>query len=123
MYDVTAIDADRNFIPLAADASLADASLIARNAARLPHWACVQVRGAGTGSVVATYGTMPPDYYVLAPGDVGRLVIPMFGRQISVASTMGRILPADVGKRVYLRGQILQMENDKQRAERERGTS
>lgn len=43
-----------------------------------------------------------------------------FGKlTFNVSSFIGRILPMDVGKRVYLVGDTLQVENDKQRKKRE----
>lgn len=37
-----------------------------------------------------------------------------FGNCIPVSSFMGQILPQDVGKRVYKRGEVLQVENQEQ---------
>lgn len=50
--------------------------------------------------------------------DVGRAAFKAFGRSWLCCDFIGRILPGDVGKRVYLVGNILQVENDGQRAER-----
>jgi hypothetical protein len=60
-------------------------------------------------------------YHTLTREDVGRAVLDLWGRKWSVQSFMGRILPGDVGKRVYRvpmddrSGYILQVENDSQR--------
>lgn len=50
--------------------------------------------------------------------DVGRTLFQAFGRQWPVSGWIGHIGPRDVGKRVYLVGDILQVENDEQRAAR-----
>lgn len=42
----------------------------------------------------------------------------MNGREYPVSTFIGRILKQDIGKRVYLVGGILQVENNEQRAER-----
>lgn len=60
--------------------------------------------------------TMP--YYELTTADVNRATIKAFGRTWMVSSFIGRVLPQDVGKRVYLVRGILQVENDQQRDER-----
>lgn len=60
-------------------------------------------------------------FYTLMEGDVGRAPLYAFGRAWSVGDFMGRILPGDVGKRVYRApmndgsGYVLQVENDQQR--------
>jgi len=41
----------------------------------------------------------------------------------AIMSALGRILPGDLGKRVYLTGSIIQIENDEQRAKRQRAVS
>lgn len=51
-------------------------------------------------------------YYELRQSDVGKPIIDAFGEKWLVSSFIGRILPQDVGKRVYERGGILQVEND-----------
>lgn len=58
-------------------------------------------------------------FYTLTTEDVGRPTLRIFGRTWLVSGFIGRILPGDVGKRVYLVGGILQVENDEQRAARE----
>lgn len=63
-------------------------------------------------------------HYTLTAKDVGRPWIKAFGRTWMCSEFVGRVLPGDVGKRVYCvqsdagdRG-ILQVENDDQRAAR-----
>ncbi len=56
--------------------------------------------------------------YTIQPEDVGKPTIEAFGRRQTVADFLGRILPGDVGKRVYLRGGVCQVENEEQRARR-----
>ncbi len=72
-----------------------------------------------------------PDEEVYQPGeehreitqaDVGRSLFSAFGRHWQVADFIGRIMKHDVGKRVFLRGGVLQVENDAQRAARLAGT-
>jgi hypothetical protein len=58
-------------------------------------------------------------YTTIAHDDVGRALFDAFGRRWPVSGFIGRILPTDVGKRVYLVGDVLQVENDEQRATRE----
>ncbi len=62
-------------------------------------------------------------HYTLTTEDVGKAHLRAFGQVWPVSGFIGRILPRDVGKRVYVRGntvggQILQVENDEQRAAR-----
>ena len=57
-------------------------------------------------------------FYVLRLTDVNEPTIQCFGRTWLVANFLGRVLPCDVGKRVYRRGAILQAENDGQKAAR-----
>lgn len=66
------------------------------------------------GSVMKT----SENYYEIKESDVGKATIKAFGKSWSVSDFMGRILPKDVGKRVYQRGDILQVENDEQRGRR-----
>lgn len=54
-------------------------------------------------------------YYELRTEDINRAVIKAFGRTWPVSNFLGRVLPGDVGKRVYQVGDILQVENDEQR--------
>jgi hypothetical protein len=58
------------------------------------------------------------NWYELTPADVGRPWIQAFGRTWLVSSFLGQVLAGDVGKRVFRRGDILQVENDEQRAAR-----
>jgi len=59
-------------------------------------------------------------FYTLQESDVGKATIRAFGRVWSVANFIGRILPGDVGKRVFHNAtvDIVQVENDEQRAKR-----
>lgn len=57
-------------------------------------------------------------FYEIRPQDVGRPTIHFHGRAWPVSNFIGRILPSDIGKRVYRRGDILQVENDEQHAAR-----
>ena len=57
-------------------------------------------------------------YYTLQASDVRRPLLIAFGQAWPVVNFIGRVLPQDVGKRVYLVGDILQVENDDQRAKR-----
>lgn len=57
-------------------------------------------------------------YREITKADVGRYMITAFGRTWHVSSFIGRILPGDVGKRIYQVDDILQVENDEQRDER-----
>lgn len=59
-------------------------------------------------------------YYTIHEDDEAKFAIYCFGHSWPVTDFIGRILAQDVGKRVYLRGGILQVENDEQRHERER---
>jgi hypothetical protein len=54
------------------------------------------------------------NYYEIQPGDVGQSVIRSFGYAWSVTGFIGRILPMDVGKRVYMRNRVLQVESNEQ---------
>lgn len=53
-------------------------------------------------------------YYTITSRDIGKPTIRAFGRTWSVSDFIGRILSIDVGKRVYERGGILQVENQEQ---------
>lgn len=63
-------------------------------------------------------------FHTLTREDVGRTILHLWGKGWLVSGFMGRILPGDVGKRVYRTpmddrsGYILQVENDAQRDER-----
>lgn len=58
------------------------------------------------------------EYREITIADIGKVMFPAFGRKWSTCNFIGRILPGDVGKRVYQVGDILQVENDEQRDER-----
>lgn len=57
-------------------------------------------------------------FYELQGRDVGKAHLRCFGHVWSVSHFLGQVLPGDVGKRVFKRGGILQVENDAQRAAR-----
>lgn len=57
-------------------------------------------------------------YYEITKKDIGRRTIKAFGKTWRCEEFIGRILPGDVGKRVFRRGEIVQVENDEQRAKR-----
>lgn len=58
-------------------------------------------------------------FYELKKTDVGKALISAFGRKWSVSDFIGRVLPTDVGKRVYkAAADMLQVENDAQRDRR-----
>lgn len=57
-------------------------------------------------------------YYELRESDIDQPHIRAFGRAWRADSFIGRVLPGDVGKRVYRRGDIVQVENDEQRDKR-----
>lgn len=63
-------------------------------------------------------------FYTITSDDVGHPLIRAWGRSWSVTDFMGQILPGDVGKRIYKvatnngSSEILQVENDEQRAKR-----
>lgn len=61
---------------------------------------------------------MMSTYYELTVADVGRATIRAFGRVWPTSGFIGRVLPGDVGKRVYQCGDILQVENNEQRDKR-----
>lgn len=58
-------------------------------------------------------------YYELTEGDVGKPWVKAFGRIWWCPAFIGKVLPLDVGKRVYEVDGVLQVENDEQRAKRE----
>ena len=53
----------------------------------------------------------------MAEGDVGKTFYSIFKGGLNI----GRVLPSDVGKRVYLCSGVVQIENDRQQAERGEG--
>jgi len=64
----------------------------------------------------AAYGERP--YREITRADVGKAHFRAFGRVWPVADFIGRIMAQDVGKRVYKVGDIVQVENNEQRARR-----
>ena len=54
-------------------------------------------------------------YREIRESDVGRPTFNAFGQKWLCQNFIGEILPQDVGKRVYLIGDILRVENDEQR--------
>lgn len=56
----------------------------------------------------------PESTYTISRFDIGRPTIRAFGKVWLTQNFIGRILPRDVGKKVYLRDDILQVENDEQ---------
>ena len=61
--------------------------------------------------------------YEITSADVGHAFILVAGRWRQVSSSIGRILARDVGKRVFLVDDVLQIENDAQRDKRVGRTS
>lgn len=62
-------------------------------------------------------------HYTLTVADIGKPYIRAFGKSWPVENFIGRILPGDVGKRVYQSDGILQVENDEQMAKRMKWSS
>ena len=60
-------------------------------------------------------------FVTIAQADVGRAHFQAFGDTWPTSRFIGRVLPGDVGKRAYLVGDILQVENEEQRTRREKG--
>ena len=58
-------------------------------------------------------------FVTIRQADVEHRLFKAFGRLWPTSDFIGRVLPGDVGKRVYLVGHILQVENEEQRARRE----
>jgi hypothetical protein len=63
-------------------------------------------------------GETPNPTYELQESDVKRALVTCFGRKWPVIEFIGCVLPSDVGKRVFRRGDVLQVENNEQRAKR-----
>ena len=59
-------------------------------------------------------------YVEILECDVGKPTFRAFGHVWLCSGFIGRILPKDVGKRVYKVGDIVQVENDEQRDKRVR---
>lgn len=57
-------------------------------------------------------------YREIVEADVGKALFKAFDRTWAVTAFIGRIMKQDVGKRVYLRGGVLQVESDAQRSAR-----
>lgn len=57
---------------------------------------------------------MPESFYTISRFDIGRPTIRAFGRVWRTSGFIGRILPRDVGKRVYMLRDDVQVENDEQ---------
>lgn len=62
--------------------------------------------------------TVQRPYREILETDVGNYTFNAFGHVWLVSDFIGHIMPHDVGKRVYKVGDILQVENDEQRARR-----
>jgi len=62
--------------------------------------------------------TRHPSFYTLRDSDIGKPWIRAWGHVWLTSGFIGRVLPGDVGKRVYLVDDILQVENDEQLARR-----
>lgn len=60
-------------------------------------------------------------HYTLNESDIGKPIIHAFGQAWLTSNFIGQVLSCDVGKRVYLRSGILQVENDEQRFRRLQG--
>ena len=75
-------------------------------------------REAGVGRDPAGGERTAEGPYTITEADVGRFAIHAFGQVQVVADFLGRVLPIDVGKLVYRRGDVLQVENDAQRSAR-----
>ena len=66
---------------------------------------------------------MQRPFYEIGPHDVGKATLHMFGGPVQASAFIGRVLPCDVGKRVYAVATVggdyvLQVENNTQRAAR-----
>ena len=83
----------------------------------------VHVKLRKSGPSIPTIGAATNSkgrYYTITENDVAKFAIYCFGHSWPVGGFIGQILARDVGKRVYLRGGVLQVENDDQRHKRER---
>jgi hypothetical protein len=58
------------------------------------------------------------NYYTIKREDIGKPSLGIFGRVWLTSGWIGVIQPRDVGKRVYLSGDVLQVENDEQMNQR-----
>lgn len=66
------------------------------------------------GVIITRIGGQLMRYYTLTRADVGKPHIAAFGQTWPVNGFLGRVMNFDVGKRVYLRGGVLQVENAEQ---------
>jgi len=57
---------------------------------------------------------LPGQFVTITAADVGKSFFRAFGKTWMVQDWIGRILEQDVGKRVFMRGDRLQVENDEQ---------
>ena len=57
-------------------------------------------------------------FVTIEQADVERPFFKAFGRSWPTSNFIGRVLPGDISKRVYLVGDILQVESEEQRARR-----
>jgi hypothetical protein len=56
--------------------------------------------------------------HTISAADIGKRTIRIEDRPRSVADFIGHVMPRDVGKRVYVVGDVLQVENDIQLRDR-----
>ena len=57
---------------------------------------------------------MPRPHYEITSDDVGKPMLKIFGKVRMTSDWIGRIMPQDVGKRVYLVGDVFQVKNEEQ---------
>lgn len=57
--------------------------------------------------------TAPREFYTVQHADVGKRFLRLFGR-LRLVDCLGQVLPMDIGKRIYLVGDVLQVENTEQ---------
>lgn len=53
------------------------------------------------------------EFYTIQHADVGKRHLQLFGRPRQL-DCLGEVLPMDIGKRIYLSGDVLQVENTQQ---------
>lgn len=73
---------------------------------------------SGNGQPIPALSSRPTCYFTIAHADVGAFSIRAFNRAWPVGGFIGRVMLQDVGKRVYLIGGVLQVENHEQFAAR-----
>ena len=61
---------------------------------------------------------MAREFVTLRADHIDKPELQAFGRRWNVVDFLGRIMAQDIGKRVYLVGDILQLENEEQRDKR-----